>query len=183
MPYEQITDGLTITVPTSGTQSWGQTLKQLAWEPISGHDHTGGGNGTKIGSGALDDNAVTSAKIADNAVTSAKLADNIASTQASTLTPAGTTETINFNNGNKQVLDLSSATGTVTLTFSNPISGADYRIKIIEGATVRTLVWPANVKWPQGVEPSQFFEASTTNMVWLDYDGTNYLASWDLNLS
>lgn len=172
MPYEQITDGLTITVPTSGTQSWGQTLKQLAWEPISGHDHTGGGNGTKIGTGSLEDNAVTSAK----------LADNIGSTQASTLTPVGTTQTIDFNNGNKQVLDLSSATGTVTLTLSNPVTGADYRIKILEGGTIRTLVWPASVKWPQGVEPSQFFEASSINMVWLDYDGTNYLGSWEISL-
>lgn len=192
MPYKTISLGLTLTVPTSGTTNWGTNLEKQAWENISGHDHTTG-SGQQIPTGGIVDLAVTTAKIDDLAVTAAKMAantigvgqlsKNLGLTQAATLTPVGTTETIDFDNGNKQILDLSSATGTVTLTLSNPISSANYRIKIIQGATLRTLVWPAAVKWPQGEEPSQYHEVSTTNVVRLDYDGTQYLGSWELKYS
>jgi hypothetical protein len=172
MAYEQITDGLTLTVPTSGTTGWAQQIKQLTWKPISSHDHTGGGKGVPLNSGAL----------ASESVTSAKLAKNIALTQAATLTPVGTTQTIDFNNGNKQTLDLSSATGAVTVSFSNAQAGASYRIKIIQGATATTVVWPVAVLWAGAVEPTQYQEASSKNVVYLDFDGTDYLTVWDNHL-
>ena len=110
---------------------------------------------------------MTTAKLAANAVTTAKLAAHLSQTQASALTPSGTTETVDFDNGEKQILDLSSASGNVTLTLSNPQTGGQYRIKVIQGGTARTLVWPAAVLWPQGEEPSQHHLVNTTNMVWL----------------
>lgn len=182
MPYKTISLGLTLTVPTNGTTNWGTNLEKQAWEAISAHDHTTG-KGQQIPTGGIVNLAVTTAKLADGAVTNAKLGAHLGQTEASTLTPSGTTETVDFDNGNKQTLDLSSASGGVTVTLSNPLSGGQYRIKIVQGGTVRAVTWPATVKWPQGEEPTQFHDANTTNLVVLDYDGTNYWGTWELNLS
>ena len=71
----------------------------------------------------------------------------------------------------------------MTLTLNSPESGPFYRIEIVQGATKRDITWPAAVKWPQGEEPTQFHEINTTNVVYLDYDGTNYIARWELDFS
>jgi hypothetical protein len=47
----------------------------------------------------------------DAIITTAKLANNMGRKVATTLTPAGTTETVNWDNGNVQKLDLGSASG------------------------------------------------------------------------
>lgn len=70
-----------------------------------------------------------------------------------TETPAGTTQTMNWDNGNSQVLDLSSATGDVTVDFSNNKSGASYLIKVLQGSTARDITWDAVVVW-LGNEPT-----------------------------
>jgi len=173
MAFETLTGGLTLVIPTSGTTNWGTIIKIPTWQKINDHSHTG----------SPDGNQIPAAGIVANAIGQGQLAINLALTQAATLTPVGTTETIDWNTGNKQVLDLSSATGNVTLTLNNPISGASYRIKVIQGATSRLIVWPSNVKWPQGEEFTQFHDINTINMVWLDYDGTDYLVRWELDLS
>lgn len=174
MAFETISLGLTLTIPTSGQLQWGPTVKNSTWKKISQHKHGGGGDG----------NPIEAAGLAAESVTSAKLAKNIAFKQAATLTPLGTTQTIDFNNGNMQILNLGSATGDVTATLSNPQAGAIYRIKIIQGATVRSIVWPASVLFPGGINPTLHQNASSTNVIYLDYDGTNYLASlWENDLS
>lgn len=55
-------NGLTITAPTKGDTNWApvEDAKNIR---ISGHDHTGGGMGTQIGSGALASDSVNSTKI------------------------------------------------------------------------------------------------------------------------
>lgn len=173
MGFETLTGGLALVIPTSGTRNWGTVLRNSTWVKINNHDHTGGGQG----------NQIPTAGIEDNAVTNDKLSKNLALTQATTLAPTGTTETIDWNLGNKQILDLSSATGNVTLTLSNPITGASYRVKIVQGVTVRTIVWPADVKFQGGEEPTQFQDASDVAIVNLDYDGTNYYANWEIGLA
>lgn len=173
MAYETLTGGLQLVIPTSGQTNWGTVIKTPTWEKINAHTHTGSGDGNQIPTGGIEDGAITKAK----------LANNIGLVQQATLTPAGTSQAIDFDQGAKVILDLSSATGDVTLTLSNPIEGADYRIKVIQGGTKRSLIWPANVKWPQGEEFSQFHEINTVNMVWLDYDGTDYLVKWELDYS
>jgi hypothetical protein len=95
----------------------------------------------------------------------------------STLTPTGTTQTVDWNSGNAQVLSLASATGTVALTLSNPVAGATYALKVIQGATARNLSWPANVKWPGGTVPAISTTSGAVDLISLFYDGTNYLAS------
>lgn len=161
MPYESITDGLTITVPTSSTQNWGTQLKNLAWKVISGHRHEGSGDGNKIRPQGLSDQFST----------------------VQTLTPTGTSQTINFDLGGTVNLNLGSASGNVTLTLSNPKEGVLYSVKIIQGATVRALTWPAGVLWSGGVEPSTEQNINTTNVVWLRYDGVSYLTFWENEIS
>ena len=100
----------------------------------------------------------------------------IVSTLATTLTPAGTTQTINLATGNMQQLNLGSATGDVTLTLTNPVAGGSYAIKIVQGATARLLVWPAAVKWPSGLVMSLSTTNGAIDLVTLFYDGSNYLA-------
>jgi len=174
MPFKQITLGLTLTIPTNGTRNWGNIVEKSAWEIISGHRHTAAGDGLQM---------ITDS-YANLSVTSAKLATNINSNkQAATLTPAGTTQTIDWNLGNKQILDLSSATGDVTLTLNNPQTAGQYRIKVIQGGTKRGLIWPAVVKFPGAFNPTDAHVINTDNIINLDFDGTNYYVIWDVDFS
>lgn len=174
MAFETISLGLTLTIPTSGTTNWGTTVKNATWNVISSHDHTGSGNGALI----------TNAALANNTIEGSKLSKNLALTQAATLTPSGTTQTIDFDNGNIQTVDLGSATGNVTLTLSNPAQGARYLVFIVQGATPRELTWPATVKWPQGQEILLSQANDALDYVEMYYDGSEYrVLSWDLDIS
>ena len=183
MAFETLSGGLQLVIPTNGTRNWGTVLRNSTWTKINNHNHTGSGQGVQIPTGGIADDAINEDKILDNVITKQSLSQNLDQTQAATLTPAGTTETVDFNTGNKQILDLSSASGNVTLTLNNPLEGAAYRIKIIQGVTPRVLTWPANVKFPGGEEPSQFQPASDVGVVYLDYDGTDFLANWEIGVS
>lgn len=103
---------------------------------------------------------------------------------AATLTPGGTTQTIDWNDGNGAVLDLASATGNVTLTLSNPKAGATYTIKVIQDATTpRDLVYPAAVKWANGIIPVISVGATEVDLIVLSFDGANYLSAMNQNFS
>lgn len=173
MPFTTLSLGLTLTIPTNGTTNWGTTVFNTTWTKISNHQHTGSGDGNKM---------VTNS-ITDNAITTIKLSKNYGVTQATALTPSGTGQDIDFNNGNYQLLNLGSASGNVVLTFSNPASGSAYRIYITQGATARTLTWPAAVKWPQGVAPILSTGNGDIDLVELYYNGTNYYGEWELDYS
>lgn len=173
MGFNTLSGGLELVIPTNGTTNWGTVLLNSTWTKINDHAHTGGGDGNKIGTGALEPGSV------DKSI----LAPNLALTQAAYKTPAGTTETIDWDDGNKQGIDLSSATGTVALTLSNPIEGATYRIEIIQGATERAIAWPGAVLFPGGEEPAQHMSATDRALVFLEYNGTDYLADWDTQYS
>ena len=173
MGFKVIDEGIEFSIPTLATINWGPVL-ETSWRKISGHDHTGAGNGAQI----------SSAGIADGSITSEKLANNISFTQATTLTPAGTTQTVDFDNGNFQTIDLSSATGDVTLTLLSAQEGALYRLKVLVGATLRKVIWPANCKFAGGIDPADQFTANTLNLVYFDYDGTDYLSPmWELEIA
>lgn len=92
-----------------------------------------------------------------------------------TSTPSGTTQTIDWDNGNVQVLDLGSASGNVTLTLSNPEVGGTYTLKIIQGATARTLVWPAAVLWPGGTAITLSTGDNDIDLAVFIFIGTDYL--------
>jgi hypothetical protein len=171
MPYTTLNLGLSLNLPTNGTRNWGTTMRSTTWTKISGHDHSGGGNGTQIPTGGL----------ADRSVTSAKLALNWGEVVATTLTPAGTTQTVDWANGKVQTLDLGSASGDVTATLSNPSSGAEYKLLIIQGATPRAITWPGTVKWANGQAPilSELAndEVALVKLLW---NGTSYYGGWDI---
>lgn len=162
MAFTTLSNGLTLKVPTAGTRNWASTLLTETWVKLSAHDHSGSGNGTPV-------NAVGA---------------HIALTQyATTLTPSGTTQTVNWNNGNYQNLDLSSATGDVTLTLSNPKTGGIYRLWVTQGATFRDLIFPASVKWPQGQAPILSSGAGKVDLIELYYNGSVYYGEWELDFS
>jgi len=171
MAYTTLNLGLQLTIPTSGTRNWASTLYSTTWTKISQHRHTGSGDG----------NQMVTLSYSNLSVTSAKLAKNIALGQASsTLSPSGTTQTVDLDNGVTQKLDLSSASGNVTLTISNAQSGGLYRLFVIQGATARDIVWPASVKWPQGQVAILSTANGSVDIVELYYDGTNYYADWQV---
>jgi len=172
MPFKTLPGGLELVIPTSGTTNWGQTVEADTWVKVNNHAHGGSGDG----------NQIAASGIADGAVTAAKLANNIALKQQS-LAPAGTTQDIDWDDGSKVILDLSSASGDVTLTLSDPIEGGIYRIIFTQGGTKRTLIWPAAVLWQGGEEPSQHSSINSSNIIYLDYDGTSYYTKWDIEFS
>lgn len=173
MAFTTLSLGLTLTIPTSGTRNWGTTLLNTTWTKISNHGHTGAGDGNKM----------VTASYTDNSITTAKLAKNIGVAQATTLTPAGTTQTIDWSLGNIQYLDLSSATGTVTLTLSNPVAGATYIIWVTQGAVFRDLIFPASVKWPQAQAPILSTNVGQVDLLQLYYTGSVYRGLWELDFS
>lgn len=173
MPYETLNLGIDLTLPTTGTSNWGTTLKNTTWTKISQHSHSGGGDGNQIAASGL----------ANNAVTSPKLAKNLALGVAAAVVPSGTTQTLDFDLGNTQTLDLTASTGNVTVSFSNAQAGATYQIFILQHASVvRDIDWPVSVKWPQGekygVDVCQ--GVSSIDRVILYYDGTTYFGDWQL---
>ena len=92
---------------------------------------------------------------------------------------SGTSKTLDFTNGYSQK---STLTGNVTFTFSNPISGQAYVLKLVQDGTgSRTVTWPAAVKWSGGTAPTLTTTASKTDLINLYYDGTNYFGSYSLN--
>jgi len=121
--------------------------------------------------------------IADHAITTVKLSKNIGVTQAAAVVPTGTTATLDFDEGNAQLLNLGSASGNVVLTLSNPLVGSTYTILITQGAVARTLTWPALVKWPQNVDPILSTANGAVDMVSLYYNGTDYKGLWEVDLS
>lgn len=182
MPYTTLSLGLTLTIPTVGTRAWASTLYSTTWTKISNHTHQGNGDGNKMVTASYTDLSVTTAKIANNAITKEKLSANLAYNQYSaTLSPAGTTQTIDWNNGNIQKLSLAGASGDVTLTLNNPVSGAIYKLFVIQGASFKDLVYPASVKWPQGQIAILSTSASAVDIITFYYDGTNYYADWELD--
>jgi hypothetical protein len=172
MAYQTLALGLTLTIPTSGTKNWGQTLFSTTWTKISQHKHTGSGDG----------NQLDTSSYSANSVTGDILAKNIFFAQALN-SPAGTTQTIDFDTGNIQKLDLSGASGDVTLTFSNPATGGIYILCPIQGAVARSLVFPGNVKWPQGQAPILSTSNGAFDKITFYFDGTNFYGDWELNYS
>jgi len=99
---------------------------------------------------------------------------------ASTVTPSALAATIDWNNGNMQVLDLQTGGSVNTLTLNNPKAGASYFIKIIQGGG-NTITWPAAVKWAENDTYAGSVDAGDIDAVALTYDGTNYLANYSLD--
>lgn len=93
--------------------------------------------------------------------------------------PTGTTQLIDWALGNNYVVDLTGGTlRIVHLTFANPVAGGRYAIKFI-GNIGNTVAWPSNVKWPTGIGPTISALLGAIDLVYLLFDGTNYLATFN----
>ena len=73
-------------------------------------------------------------------------------TALTTSTPAGTTQEIDWANGNVQKLDLEDASGNVTLTFANLKATAVYQLIIQQdgGGNNRTVTFPTSAQFVNG---------------------------------
>jgi hypothetical protein len=102
-----------------------------------------------------------------------------------TETPSGTTETIDWDNGNYQVLDLESASGNVTLTLSNPVAGFAYFIEIRQDSTTPLdVIFPSSVKFAGETAPYTLdvsTGANAVDAVSLAWNGSEYIASFSQN--
>jgi len=58
MPFNTITKGLTIKVPTRSTKNWDSTLLSALFEKISEHTHQGSGTGNQITTNGIAANGV-----------------------------------------------------------------------------------------------------------------------------
>lgn len=87
--------------------------------------------------------------------------------------------TIDWDNGNLQSLDLAAATGTVTVTLSNP-QVTCYTIKVIQkAASPVDITWPGTVKWLNGgATPVISTGASAIDTYALIWDGSSYLGTY-----
>ena len=101
-------------------------------------------------------------------------------TPIETFTPTGTTQTLDWNNGGYKILNLGSASGNVTLTLSNPPAGfaTSYTIEVIQGATVRNLVFPGGTLQIGGGGVNYAnVGANTRDSIRVDWNGSIYLLS------
>jgi len=102
--------------------------------------------------------------------------------RAPTLTPlAGANVTIDFTTGNYQTIDMENATGDVTVSLTNQLIGGMYTIKIIQGAGLHNLIWPATVKWEAGQVLVVTTIDDAHDRVNLIFDNPNYDAVFGSN--
>lgn len=102
-----------------------------------------------------------------------------------TVTPASTSQTIDFDNGNSIIIDLEDATGDVTLTLDNAAAGGVYWIQVLQdsGGAARDLIWPANVTWAGGTAPTITPVNDAQDLIKLVFDGTSFLGEFWQNFS
>lgn len=95
----------------------------------------------------------------------------------------GTTKTIDWDNGNCQLVTLDSGS-TTTFTFTNGKAGSRYLLRLKQDATgSRTCVFPSSVKFAGGITPTLTTTATYTDIVTLYCDGTNYAGNYTLNFN
>ncbi len=90
---------------------------------------------------------------------------------------SSTAQTINWANASAQK---STLTGSVTYTFSNPVAGGAYVLRIATGAGTFTTTWPGTVTWlnATNIGPATDAAGSNTLIVNFYYDGTTYWGSF-----
>ncbi len=104
-----------------------------------------------------------------------------------TLTPDATpgTTDVDWNNGPIQKIDLVNATGTETLTFSNPLTGHRYELYFEQHPTTpQNVTLPSNVLLPGGTAPTTLSlstGADAIDRLVMTYDGTNFYAEFTQN--
>jgi hypothetical protein len=97
---------------------------------------------------------------------------------------SGASLTFDFVNGYAQKTVL---TANSTFTFSNPVNGATYLLRLVQDGTgSRTVTFPSTVKWSGGTAPTLTTAASKTDLIICYYgpgigNGIRYLCNSILN--
>lgn len=97
-----------------------------------------------------------------------------------------TTKTIDLNLGNTHEYDLDTASGNVTITFSNMIDGTPYLLNIIQGTTPREITFSQTVRWAGGASGKPIFANLTSNqetLISIVYLNGKFIASAVVNHS
>ena len=90
--------------------------------------------------------------------------------------PTGITSTIDLALGNLAYINLGSATGNVTLTITNPAPGLLNFLCVIQGATIRALIWPAgSVQTLLGGTTWNPSGPSKTDVITFVFDGNKHI--------
>jgi hypothetical protein len=95
---------------------------------------------------------------------------------------AGPSYTLNWNNGQKQVITL---TGNITsLTLTAPSGVGNFLLRIVQDATgTRTITWPSSVRWAGALAPVLSTAANAVDIITFYYNGTNYYGVASLNFA
>lgn len=91
---------------------------------------------------------------------------------------SGAAATIDWTAGNKQAIVL---TDDCAFTFTDPAGPTNLILRLIQDGTgSRDPVWPANVLWPAGTEPTWTTTAWGVDIVAFYFDGVNYYGNSSL---
>lgn len=96
---------------------------------------------------------------------------------------AGPTYTLDWNDGQNQLITL---TGNITtLTLTAPSAGVGkFLLRVVQGgAGSFTITWPGTVLWPLGTAPTLSIGVGDVDIVTMYWNGTNYYAVASLNFS
>lgn len=92
---------------------------------------------------------------------------------------SGTTKTIDWNNGQKQVVTM---TGNCTFSFSAPPGTASFILRLVQDATGgRTANWPSSVHWADNTKPTLTTGGNSVDIISFYYNGTTYYGQAGLN--
>ena len=87
---------------------------------------------------------------------------------------SGASITIDWNNGNKQVLTLTGSPGC-TVSFTNPPGACNVVLRVVQGAGgSKTATWPGSVLWPAATAPTLSTTAAYEDIACFYFNGTNY---------
>jgi len=90
---------------------------------------------------------------------------------------SSTADTIDWSLGSAH---RSKATGNCTYTFSNPVIGGSYVLKVVNDGTVRTIAWPDTVLWGIKGAPTLTGTNLKVDLINFYWDGASYYGSYKL---
>lgn len=99
-----------------------------------------------------------------------------------TMSPSGTTQTVDWSLGNIQYLDMESTSGNLTVTLSGGTNNSNLTLYVQTSTAnpTRTITF-TGAKWPSGVVPVQSITADAIDVYWFDYIGSTYRGYHDID--
>lgn len=86
---------------------------------------------------------------------------------------------VNFSLGPVQQVKIG-ASGTLDVTFLNPVAGGVYMLKVIHDGLSGDLGWPASVKWSADGAPTLSTASGDVDLINFVYDGSVYYGAYSL---